>query len=344
MSPGQAAGLVHLARFYDEHPLIRDGLDGGHLSVAAARLLLKASRRREELFARCEEGLTKLGCEQPYALFAQVIANWIDLADNQEPHDDPDRHVSCNEVGDQSIVEIVGDHDGGRIIRAALEALDSPDPDDCPEGPRTREQRWYDLTIDIFRRAYADKLGDDPSLIGGVDIVTDPETAAELTTNQQPSLDEQLKPYTDADIGQLLARRLHHADGTRATKLFAKLLLCSGFIRRIILDPTTGKVLDVGRAQRRFTQRQWRALVIRDGGCVFPGCDRPPKWCDAHHLDFWDQHDGPTDLDNGCLLCRRHHTLIHHGGWKLQRDKRTGIFKATSPTGREFYRRPDQRC
>jgi hypothetical protein len=344
MSPGQAGGLVHLARFYAEHRSVRDGLDGGDLSVAAARLLLTASRTREEIFAGCVDGLTELGCELPHREFAAVIDNWIELVNENEPHDDSDRKMSVADVGDQSVTEIVGDPDDGRIIRAALEALDTPDPDDAPDGPRTKTQRWYDLTIDIFRRALADKLGDDPTAIGGVDIITDPETAAELTSQDEPSLDEQMKPYQDAEVEALAERRLEHADGDRATRLFAKLLLCSGFIRRIILDPTTGKVLDVGRAQRRFTRRQWRALVIRDGGCVFPGCDRKPKWCDAHHLDFWDEHDGPTDLDNGCLLCRRHHTLIHHGGWRLERDKRTGIFKATSPTGREYFRRPDQRC
>jgi hypothetical protein len=225
-----------------------------------------------------------------------------------------------------------------------LEALDTPDPEDCPEGPRTREQRWYDLTIDIFRRALADQLGEDPTIIGGVDVIVDADTAAELTSDDQPTLDEQLQPYAEGDAEALEARRLEHPDGTKATKLFAKLLLCSGFIRRIILDPNTGAVLDVGRTQRRFTRRQWRALVIRDGGCAFPGCDRPPKWCDAHHLRFWDEHDGPTDLDNGCLLCRRHHTLIHHGGWRLERNQRTGVFTATSPDGRQFHRRPGQRC
>jgi hypothetical protein len=147
----------------------------------------------------------------------------------------------------------------------------------------------------------------------------------------------------DVVLGADGTRRREHADGTHATKVFAKLLLCSGFIRRVVLDPATGKVVDVGRRQRRFTRRQWRALVVRDGGCAFPGCDRKPKWCDAHHLKPWEDH-GPTDLDNGCLLCRRHHTMVHHGGWQLERNPRTGVFTATAPDGRTFSRRPDQRC
>jgi 5-methylcytosine-specific restriction protein A len=83
--------------------------------------------------------------------------------------------------------------------------------------------------------------------------------------------------------------------------------------------------------------------MVRDGGCVFPGCDRKPKWCDAHHLKPWED-DGPTDLDNGCLLCRRHHTLIHHRGWTLERAAGTGTFTATSPDGRPFTCGPHDRC
>jgi hypothetical protein len=136
---------------------------------------------------------------------------------------------------------------------------------------------------------------------------------------------------------------MEHPDGTKVSRAFVTALFCSGFIRRFVIDTTTGQTLDLGRAQRRFNRRQFRALALRDGGCAFPGCDRPPKWCDAHHLRWW-EHGGPTDLDNGCLLCRRHHVLIHKRGWTLQRDRRTGTFTATAPDGRTFTRRPRQRC
>jgi hypothetical protein len=62
-----------------------------------------------------------------------------------------------------------------------------------------------------------------------------------------------------------------------------------------------------------------RALEIRDGGCVWPGCDRPGRWCDAHHLTWWED-GGPTNLDNCVLLCRRHHTHVHELGWTIDRD------------------------
>jgi HNH endonuclease len=76
--------------------------------------------------------------------------------------------------------------------------------------------------------------------------------------------------------------------------------------------------LEVGRATRVVTAAQRAALAVRDGGCVFPGCDRPLAWCDAHHLRHW-LHGGPTDLANLALLCRAHHRAVHEGGWRLHR-------------------------
>ncbi|MGI9015903.1 MAG: HNH endonuclease signature motif containing protein, partial [Euzebya sp.] len=48
-------------------------------------------------------------------------------------------------------------------------------------------------------------------------------------------------------------------------------------------------------------------------------CGRPAPWCDMHHIDYW-RNGGPTDQANGALLCGRHHTYVHHGGWKLVYD------------------------
>jgi len=344
MAPGEATGLFHLARFYNEHRVVADALDGHRLSVAAARVLLRASRRREEIFAACVDGLVQLGCELSLGEFSTVMAQWADLVDEQAPADDSKRRVRSVDVGEQGITEIVGSPEDAAVIRAWLEAEDRPDPADAPDGPRTREQRHYDLVIDLFRRALADKLdATDPMTLGGVDIIADPYTVAEAIAEHDPTLADLLIPYREGDLQAILARRLEHPDGRPATRAFLKELLCSGFVRRVIVDPFTGAILDLGRSHRLFTKRQIRALAVRDGGCVFPGCDRKPMWCDAHHLLPYDD-GGRTDLANGALLCRRHHTLIHKRGWKLRRDRNTGIFTATAPDGREFTRGPRERC
>jgi hypothetical protein len=78
-----------------------------------------------------------------------------------------------------------------------------------------------------------------------------------------------------------------------------------------------GQVLDLGQARRLFTGPVRRALVIRDGGCAFPGCDRPARWCDGHHITSV-LDGGPTDVDNGVLVCGFHHRVVHHGEWIVQ--------------------------
>ncbi len=76
------------------------------------------------------------------------------------------------------------------------------------------------------------------------------------------------------------------------------------------------RVVDVGRTQRLFTARQRVALAARDGGCRFPGCDRPPSWCESHHVRPWSD-GGASAVDNGVLLCRHHHLLVHDAGWEI---------------------------
>jgi hypothetical protein len=75
--------------------------------------------------------------------------------------------------------------------------------------------------------------------------------------------------------------------------------------------------LDLGRARRLIDGPLRRALVLRDRGCTFPGCDRPPSWCIGHHVVPW-SHGGPTSLGNAALFCTPHHRVIHRGEWTVR--------------------------
>ncbi|MES2093643.1 MAG: DUF222 domain-containing protein [Actinomycetota bacterium] len=97
-------------------------------------------------------------------------------------------------------------------------------------------------------------------------------------------------------------------------------IACADGIVAISFD-STGNSLDVGREQRLYTARQRVALAARDGGCLFHGCDRPPSWCEAHHIDHWHRDHGQTDLQRGVLLCRHHHILVHNNGWEIAHDQ-----------------------
>jgi hypothetical protein len=92
-------------------------------------------------------------------------------------------------------------------------------------------------------------------------------------------------------------------------------LLCDANVIPIVLG-SHGEPLDIGRLTRTISSGMRRALVARDRGCAFPGCDRPPSWCDAHHCKYWSD-GGETALCNLCLLCSYHHDVVHHDGWDI---------------------------
>ena len=109
-------------------------------------------------------------------------------------------------------------------------------------------------------------------------------------------------------------------------------LACDAFIQRIVLD-ADGVPLDLGRAERTFTPDQYRAIMVRDGGCRMPGCDAGPEDCEAHHAVIHWEAGGPTDLANGLAVCKGagHHRLIHEGGWTITGD----------PNGEVTFHDPD---
>jgi hypothetical protein len=118
-------------------------------------------------------------------------------------------------------------------------------------------------------------------------------------------------------------------------------LACDASIRRVLLGPDSA-VIDVGRALRVPSGAGRAALRVRDQGCVWPGCDRPSSWTNAHHVLHWG-HGGKTDLDNLVLLCHRHHWKVHEGGWQVVRSEE-GRVLAIPPayTSRAWTRAPDE--
>ena len=116
----------------------------------------------------------------------------------------------------------------------------------------------------------------------------------------------------------------------------ARRLACDSSVVRVITGPD-GLPLDVGREQRTASAAIRRAVELRDGSCVFSGCDAPPEWCDVHHVIHW-AHGGPTSCDNGALLCERHHTACHEGGFSVARDPGTSRWRTYRPDGTEIRR------
>lgn len=90
--------------------------------------------------------------------------------------------------------------------------------------------------------------------------------------------------------------------------------------------------------ERIFTKKLRRVLQVRDHGCAFPGCDRRPAWCHAHHIVPWSK-GGKTTKDNGVLLCGHHHRVVHQGDW-LVRMAADGYPEFIPPEWIDQQRRP----
>jgi Domain of unknown function (DUF222) len=111
-------------------------------------------------------------------------------------------------------------------------------------------------------------------------------------------------------------------------------IMCDANVNRVVLNAES-KIIDFGRAKRLINDNLYQALVVRDQGCRGPDCDRPPEWCDGHHIVHYGDGEGETKQQNVALLCRYHHHLLHEGGWTVHWQHTTLVF--TSPTGNILY-------
>ena len=194
-------------------------------------------------------------------------------------------------VGDPQAPPILGD---GCDEVSGETSGDVTDPQAiAARDPRSPAARRADALTELCRRALAhgdlpDNGGEKPHLV--------------LTMSW-----EQLR---DSVAGGLLDT------GDRLTPAAARRLACDALIIPAVLGGHS-QPLDLGRARRLIDGPLRRALVLRDRGCAFPGCDRPPEWCNGHHVRSW-ADGGPTSLTNAVLLCGHHHRVIHRGEWTVQ--------------------------
>lgn len=106
-------------------------------------------------------------------------------------------------------------------------------------------------------------------------------------------------------------------DGTRLPIGTALGLADEAEIARVTFDHESGDVLRLGRTRRIASYQQTLALIARDKGCTFPGCDRSAKWTQRHHIIDW-AHGGNTDVENLVLVCGFHHHRFAEHGWSVE--------------------------
>ncbi|MEU8409775.1 DUF222 domain-containing protein [Micromonospora sp. NPDC048842] len=305
-----ARRLIDLATALDTgNPGIRQALADGHISVDQARVITDtattvntstdaetADKAVGALVGWASQfdatHLRKLGTR----ILDHVAPDIADAAaqaalDAEARRAARDRHLTLSEQTDGRL-RLTGtlDAETAGLFRATIDPLTAPSG---PDDTRSPGQRRHDALADVCRLALrSDELPDS----GG-----DPAQIVVTTTY-------------DALTRQLGAGALDI--GLQLTPDTVRRLACDATILPTVLGGT-GQVLDVGRQRRLITGPLRRALVLRDRGCAFPGCDRPPRWCHAHHIHHW-ADGGTTNLDNAVLLCGHHHRHLHHSDWIIQ--------------------------
>ncbi len=184
------------------------------------------------------------------------------------------------------------DPESGSLLRSALEPLARP----CGRADaRRRPQRLADALVEALTKEHRTELVVSCSL---------------ETLEGRPGA-----PAAETEWGGLLSGQ---ALGR---------LACGASFRRLLLKGGS-VVLDLGRQQRLLSPQARRALEARDRHCVWPGCERPGRWCQAHHRTEW-SGGGRTAVEDSALLCGRHHRLHHEAGWVLCHSE--GAWSALPP-------------
>ncbi|MEO8291809.1 MAG: DUF222 domain-containing protein [Actinomycetota bacterium] len=314
MAWGTARYQVRVGRALEEMPQTRAAMEAGEVSLAAVRLLATAHGVDPEAFARSEAQLVDAARRHSIQDLNKVVGFWRERAEHERS---PDReeslrsrrslHASVSFLG---MVRVDGelDPETGDTLLSALGAV---------QGSEARSRGFDDDRTPAQRRA--DALGEicrqwldaaDRPLVGG----------------ERPHLTVTV-PAEALGAGSSGPAELDHA-GPVSGEL-ARRVACDASVMRVVMAGRS-QPLDVGRRTALISPALRRAVIVRDGRCRFPGCDRPHTWCDAHHVAHW-ADGGPTSLDNLMLLCRRHHRLIH----------RPGGFRLTLEDDGPVFRRPD---
>ena len=255
--------------------------------------------KRAEVEAELARHARTLDAGQLAVLGKRILA-YLDQ-DGPRPTDTPETRRWLRFGDRDGGVELAGwlDREAAEIVRAALSPLAAPRPTtDTEVDLREASQRDADALVELAQRALTE--GALPTEGG--------QRPQVVVTVSLPVLQRRI------GMGSLALGGPINAD-------IARRIACDAEIIPVVLG-SRGEPLDVGRASRTVPTAIRRAVIVRDGGCAFPGCSVPARWSDIHHVVHWADH-GPTSVGNCVALCGRHHRLLHHSDWRI--DMTSGI-------------------
>ena len=205
----------------------------------------------------------------------------------------------------------------GHRLRLALEAL-SPRP--AADDDRSPGQRRADALDALAETALSlPDTGSGAAVRPHVSFLMTEETWGALRSMRRTRTgDGADRDIPDALDAGLPVPPVTLEDGTPVPMSEVARALCDCELTRIVLDARSEPV-DLGRTQRTYTGVQRRGVIARDGGCAWEGCAMAARWCEIHHMTWWDRDDGRTAVEEGALVCSYHHHEIHRLDLRVRR-------------------------
>jgi hypothetical protein len=325
LSPKAAHRLVRNGRALEHLPAVAAAFADGRVTAEQVAVIAPVTKP-EHVTAAAEQGvdlaevdalLAQTAETHAYAQLGQVVHHYLERLDPDGPEPDPTeerelvwaRRPDGGMDGRFHLDAVAGDK-----FQATVESLLQAGR--CAGDSRTRGQQQADALVQLCDNALAS--GELP-----ITRTVKPHVFARI------DLDDLVDSSTGAGVA-------HTQYGTVISAARARWLACDGGISRIVFGPD-GAILDLGRTQRVANPSLRRAVELRDGGCVFAGCDAPAWWCDVHHLVHW-AFGGETSQENSALLCERHHTKVHHG-FRIERQP-DGRWRTWRQDGTEIVLHP----
>lgn len=348
LAPGAARERVRVARALGELPLMSGAMKRGELSYSKVRALTRVAR------PDTEKELVDLGRAGTAAHVERVVRAWRRIDRTMEARDDEIRDASSQvtmHLDENGMYVIRGRlvPEAGEVLMKALEAAS-----DRLYAEQTQEDRPPAGKV----RADALALVAESALKGGLDPGSSGDryqvvvhvSDRELEAPERAAVDRPRVPAGTPHTSKTPCCEVEGGNrdvpaGTstgawvgqshiRVSTETARRIACDA--GRVVMRHRSGQVLTVGRKTRTIPPPIRRALDFRDQGCRFPGC--MSQHCDAHHIEHW-ADGGETKLSNLVLLCRRHHRLLHEGGFSVRMDdQREAQF--FDPRGRLLERSP----
>jgi hypothetical protein len=323
---GQADSSISTTGADDARPSSTAGTPRSPLSVDGAAVIVRELRNAGRICTRVElQRASVIAVEhaghaplQDVSRIAKLVRTRLDQ-DGREPRDELLRRAERCTIHElptgMTLLRAELAPESAAFIRAGLDALigathrkphfihpDTADPADQPDGSGHPMPDGPSL-IPIDRRRAIALTETFRHLAGCNAAATELTPVTVIIRTDHNTLETGLGTATidgiDEPIGASALRRLA-AD--------------ANLIPMVLNGPS--QVLDLGTSTRLFTRAQKLALAERDGGCAWTGCTHPPSFTEAHHITWWSR-GGPTNLDNGVLLCPFHHHRIHDDHWTI---------------------------